>query len=107
MPHPPRPGTESGSGGSGSLRPLVLARVGKKQSQDSQRKVPTLRFTAEMLSPDPALGLGPNLCLTSERAPAAGEEMEDLRPNFPLNTYKLKRAKGISNAKEYLQQQDE
>lgn len=104
MPRSPWPGTESGSGGSGSLQPLVMARGAKKQSQDSQRKVPTLRFTAEMLSPDPALGPGPNLCLTSERAPAAREETEDLRPNFPLNTYKLKRAKGISNAKEHLQQ---
>lgn len=97
-------GTESGSG---SLQPAVMARVGKKPSQGSQRMVPTLRVTAEMLSPDPALGHKPNLCLTSERVPAASKETEDLRLNFPLNMYKLKRAEGISNAKEHLQQRDE
>jgi len=101
---PPCLGAESGSS---SLQPLVMARGGKEQSQDPQRKVPALGFTAGMLSPPPAPGLVPNPCPTSARAPAAGEETEDLRPNFPLNTYKLKRAKGISHAKEHLQQSDE
>lgn len=86
MSAPPCPGTQSGS-----LQPLVMANWGKKQSRDAQNKAPAPRFTAEMPSPGPALGLGPNLLLSSGRAPAASQEMEDLRPNFPLNTSKLKR----------------